>query len=331
MGGLVSWLLVGVGAIARKRIALAIQMSTRSRLVAVCGRDFERTSAFAQGFGVERSFCNFSDALQNSNADAVYIATPVDLHVSMAIDALKAGKHVLVEKPLGRTAKECLPLIELARTTNRVSGCAYYRRCSARFRHMRAMLDSDDLGAVLSTRMIYTSWYNPTRDSADQWRVEIARSGGGPLADMGSHMFDIVIGLFGMPCSVFASVERRLQPYDVEDSAAVMVRFDNGALGTANFHWNSHCWKHELELIGSKKSVKWSPFDSGPVVESAGSETRALDLPPANNVHSPLIEDFETAICAECPPISPLAEAVKTNLLLDAIYQSGESRQEVRL
>jgi len=326
-----SWLLVGLGAIARKRIAPAIQSSSRSRLAAVCGSNLEQAKAFAQDFAVEGVFSNLNEALQDSKADAVYIATPVDLHVSMALESLKADKHVLVEKPLGRTATECLPLVQTARNSTRVAACAYYRRCSERFRHLRAMLDSDAFGPLLSVRMMYASWYNPGPQSSGHWRVERARSGGGPLMDMGSHMFDILIGLCGMPQTVFATVEHTLQPYDVEDSAAVMMRFNTKTLATANFHWNSHYWAHELELVGLEGSMKWCPFDSGLVTETMGSEVRTLDLPPAHNVHSPLIADFEEAVCEGRSPVSPLAEALKANLLLDAVYRSGATRQEVRL
>ena len=148
---------------------------------------------------------------------------------------------------------------------------------------------------------------------------------------MGSHMFDVLIGLLGMPKSVYAKCDTLVHKFDVEDSAAIIMTMQNGAQVIASFNWNSKTWSHEFEIIGTEAKTKWHPYDSGKVIKTVGRDIQELDLPNAQNVHLPLVEDFEHAVLEGRDPIVPLAEAVKTNILLDAVYESSETHKEVLL
>jgi len=327
----VHWLLVGTGDIACKRVVPALFLAPNSRLEAVCGRNPERTAALAAELGVETWFTNLDKALNHPKIDAVYLATPVDLHVPQALAALEAGKHVLVEKPLGISGQECRAVVVKAAATKLVAGCSYYRRCSPRFAHAQKMLRDGEFGELVSVRMAYRAWFNPTPEDSKFWRVVKSRSGGGPLADVGSHMLDLLIGLLGMPRKVTATVKTLVQPYAVEDSAVVVLELANGALATGSFHWNSKTWAHEFEMVGTEASLKWIPFDSGPVIKTVGRNTTELRLPLAENVHLPLVEDFVEAVLNQSLPAVSLAEAAKTNCLLDSIYRSASESRPIRL
>lgn len=327
----IRWLLVGPGDIARKRVLPALAAAPGSRLEAVCGRNPEQTAAIAAELGVEAWFTSLDQALNHSKIDAVYLATPVNLHVPQAIAALEAGKHVLVEKPLGLTAQECQAVVEKAASTKLVAGCSYYRRCSARFAHAREMLAGGEFGEVVSARMSYRAWFNPPSENPKLWRLVKSESGGGPLADVGSHMLDLLIGLLGMPRKATAAVKTLVQPYAVEDSAAVLLEMENGALATGSFHWNSKTWAHEFEIVGTEASLKWIPFDSGPVIKTIGRNATEVHLPLAENAHLPLIEDFVDAVLNGSLPAVSLAEAAKTSYLLDVLYQSASEGRPILL
>jgi predicted dehydrogenase len=179
--------------------------------------------------------------------------------------------------------------------------------------------------------MTYFSWFNPTAEDPKYWRVVRSRSGGGPLSDMGTHMFDVLIGLFGMPASVYARCENLVHQWDVEDCASLVMQLRNGAQVTASFHWNSKTWRHELEIVGTEAKVYWHPYDSGQVVRTVGRQVDTLDLRPHANVHMPLVEDFVRAVVGNHLPACPLSEAAKTNVLLDAVYRSAEGNHVVAL
>lgn len=330
-GESVNWLLVGTGDIVRKRVAAALSLARNSRIVGICARNRERLEDLAGELGVDAVFTDYEKALATSGANAVYLATPVNLHVPQAITAIKAGKHVLVEKPLGLNAYECRKAMLKAAAADVVAGCAYYRRFFPRFEHARRMIESRAFGRIVLVRMDYRSWYRPAEDDPKRWRLDKSVSGGGPLADMGCHMIDQLIGLVGLPERVFAKVDNFVHAGNVEDSASVLMSLPGGGNVFANFQWNSKQWSHEFEIAGAEASLKWSPADTGKVLKTVGRDVEELDLPNAENVHLPLVENFVDAVLNSRPPRIGLGEAHKTNIVIDAIYESGRTGKEIEL
>lgn len=324
----VTWLLVGAGDIARKRVAAALAETPCSSIAAVCEPDPTRLAELAGRFGIRERYRDLATALRETSATSVYLATPVAMHVTQAIDALLAGKHVLVEKPLGRTEAECLPLLDLARTSGLKAACAYFRRYWPRYEQTRQILASGELGSPTLIRMHYASWYDPQPQA---WRVRRKESGGGTLSDMGSHMFDVLIGLLGVPASVFAKSGTRTHAYDAEDSAAVLGEMPDGTPLVASFQWNSRSWVHEFEVVGTEGRLRWSPFDQGPLLKTIGRDTVAIEAADPSNAHQPLIAAFVKAVIADEDLPVPLSESAKTSRVIDALYRSAQNGKEVRL
>jgi predicted dehydrogenase len=300
-------------------------------MVAVCDQVQERAHALGEAYKVKNVYTDFHQALSESGADAAYIATPIWFHVPMAVQAMEAGKHVLVEKPLGLNYSDCLPALEKAEETGLLAGCAYFRRFYPRYSMAADMLTRGEFGQVVLVRLTYFSWFAPDTDDPKHWRVVCQHSAGGPLADMASHMFDVLIGLLGMPRTVFARNANLVHAWDVEDSSAMVMTLESGALVTASFSWNSKTWSHEFEIVGTEAKVKWHPCDGPKVLKTVGRQVDDLDMPNAENVHLPLIEDFVAASREGRQPRVSLAEAAKTNRLLDAVYESARCGKEVQI
>ena len=329
MADKVKWLLIGTGIIAGKRVAPALAGTKDSELVGVCDIAEENAKKIAEKYSIGEIFTDIDEAISKTAADSVYVATPVFLHVPAAIKALEAGKGVLVEKPLGLNAGDAQKLTEVSKKHNHLkAGCAYYRRFYPAYNQAREMIASGEFGDINLVRMHYFSW---TDLSKDNWRVIKAKSGGGPLSDMGSHMMDVMIGLLGMPSTVYAKVQMKTHDYEVEDSATIIMKMPNNADVIASFHWNSKTWTHEFEIVGTEAKIKWHPYDSGKVVKTVGRDIEELDMANAENVHQPLIEDFVRAIQNDTNPKVTLQEALKTNILLDAIYESSRTGGEISL
>jgi predicted dehydrogenase len=325
------WLLVGTGDIVRKRVADALVSAKGSRLIAICGSG-GRAEGLSKQFGADQSFDDLDKALAESGADAVYVATPVYRHRVEALKAIEAGKHVLIEKPLGLNGDEAQAIADDASAAKVTAGCAFYRRCFPRYVALKEAVEAGELGQSALVRTTYHAWFSPSQGDPKLWRIDPSKSGGGPLSDMGSHMFDLIIDLFGMPSSVVAYAETLVHDdWQVEDSSAVVMKMAGGAHVLASFGWNSKTWLHEFEVVGSEQRVRWHPSDSGPVVVTAGRDVIEKEMPNAQNVHRPLVEDFVEAVFSGCDPICPVHEAVKTNQLLDAIYQSAATGQVVSL
>lgn len=323
-----NWLVVGAGDIAKKRVIPAILSDKRCRVAGVCDLVEARARELAAPCGA-RAFTDFAAALADPAVEAVYLSTPVFLHAPQAVEALQAGKHVIVEKPLGLNAADAQRVVDAAAGAKGRCGVAYFRRFTPRYRHLKELLDKGTLGQVVLVRMCYFSWFNPDRDDPKYWRVVPERSGGGPLSDMGTHMFDLLIDAFGMPTAVQARVERLTHLYGVEDSAVMTMKLACGAQADASFHWNSRTWSHEFEVVGTEAKVKWHPYDAGPVQLTVGRETKSLELPGADNVHAPLIADFVDAVESGHPPAITPEQGLLTNRLLDAVYRSAWEKSVV--
>ena len=329
--GKLRWLLIGAGDIARKRVAAALAGAVDSEIAAVCDVRAENAQSLASEYGVAEVFSDVDEALEKASADAVYAATPVEFHVPLAVRALESGRHVLVEKPLGVNGDDCARAVAAAEKSDRVAGCSYFRRKFPAYIQAQEMIEKGEFGQVVLVRMVYFSWFAPTPDDPKYWRVIRAKSGGGPISDMGTHMFDVMIGLLGMPSSVYAKCENLVHRWDVEDSASIIMKLPDGAQVTASFNWNSETWRHEFEIVGTKAKIYWHSYDSGEVVKTVGRQIDILDLAPAENVHLPIVEDFVQAVKEGRQPACPLAEAAKTNALVDAIYKSAAENREVML
>ena len=324
------WLLLGAGDISEKRVLPALTSEPRSTVAAVCDLDEGRAKDLAATCGAQ-VFTDFTAALNDSGAEAVYVATPVFLHVPQAIQALEAGKHALVEKPAGVAYAQAKALVAAAEQRACVCGISYYRRFTPKYAMAKAMLAAGEFGQVVLIRMAYSSWFHPEKDDPKYWRVVPEKSGGGPLSDMGTHMFDVLIGLCGLPEKVYAGVATLTHDYAVEDASAIIMTMPGGAQVVASFNWNSKTWSHEFEIIGTEAKVKWHPYDSPTVLKTVGRETTTVETPSHANVHYPLIEDFVSAVEEGRDPAVTPTEAAKTNRLLDAVYRSARENREIRI
>lgn len=325
------WLLVGTGDIANKRVAPAIKSEKRSELYAVMDISKERVNNFAKRYSATRVYTDFEKAISDKLVDAVYIATPIFLHKEQSIKALKAGKHTLCEKPLALNVKEAEEIVRTAANTDKNFGVSYFRRFYPRYQMAQEMLKKDQFGQIVLVRMTYFSWFNPPRDDPKYWRVIPEKSGGGPISDMGTHMIDVLIGLLGMPKTIYAKVDTLTHHYKVEDSASIIMTLKNGAYVVATFNWNSKTWSHEFEIIGTKAKVKWHPYDGLKIVKTVGKEVTEINMPNHHNVHYPLIEDFVSSIFEKRKPLITAEEAFKTTRVVSAIYESANKNKEVIL
>lgn len=331
----VKWLLVGAGDIANSRVAPALVGAANSKIVGICDVRIESAAALAEKFGVDQVYGNFEQALAKSEADAVYLATPVVLHVPQGLHALKSGRHLLVEKPLGLNASECLNLVNATQDSGKIAGCAYYRRHCTHYQLTKAMLENGELGEIVGGYANYFVYHKPDKSAPNYWTVVREKSGGGLLCHLGSHIFDILIGFFDLPLSVCAQCETLTNDWDVEDCAALVIKLRNGALFTANFNWNSRTpVRHDLEILGSKAKVTWPdwpPHSFGPLLKTSGKETQEIQVPPVKNVHLPLVQDFVDAVLNKRQPLCTVEEAFKTSLLTDAIYRSAAENRAVEI
>lgn len=312
----IRWGLIGVGDIANKRVVGAIQADKNSELVAVCRRDRAKLDAFADQFGVPGRFSSAEDLAKCTDVDAVYIATPVDCHGPQTVLAAAAGKHVLVEKPMALNPPECEQMISACQSAGVQLGVAYYRRFYPVVRRIKEWIDTGKLGRIVSIACVTG---NPSRFPADDWRVVVARGGGGPLMDIGSHRIDVMLQLLGDVESVQASVVPS-PDYEAEQAASVALQFAAGAHGLLQCYFGTLNTPDRLEVVGTEGRVTVEDLNVGDLCLFTSSGHQQESHPPADNFHAPLITDFTAAIIQERPPEVSGPVGKRTNELIQLAY-----------
>lgn len=331
----IKWLLVGAGNIAQRKVVPGMLESGNSELFAVCDLDKEKAALF----GTKYIYTDFEAALCNPEIEAVYLATPVSLHVSQGISALETGRHIIVEKPLGLNSELSRKLLETVRKSGKKAGCAFYRRMTEHYRLTKELLDSESIGEFTGAYFMYAVNFNPPPETPAHWRVVKSRAGGGVLCDLGSHIFDIVINLLGKPNSVMASCGTLTPGHDVEDHASVLLKMPNGATVTTMFNWNSEHLKahHEAVFWGRNGKIhwpNWPPHDNcAPIIFwNEHEHGREITTTPAPvNFHTRLIRDFADAVLNDRAPQCTADDGMRVNILTDTIYRAASSGREEKI
>ncbi len=327
--------LVGVGGAAQINHIPALKKIEDVELVALCDRDREKVGRVAQKFGVPIASNRFDDLLENDAIDAIDICTPNFLHAPMATAALEAGKHVLCERPLARSADEARQMAKAAHKAERILMCAVQHRFRADAQLLRTFVDKGDLGEIFYAKAgwlrLRTEW------DSDEWRRQKRESGGGVVLDLGFQMIDLSLWVLGNPKvdSVTASVHRQKKG-EVEDSATAFFRLETGATLTLELTWGLLMEKDfaYLNLFGSGGAALLNPFRLHKGMHGAlVNVTPNLDTlrhQYKQSVESQ-IAHFADALRKGHRPMGEAEEILPVMELMDAIYRSADQGKEVKL
>ena len=292
----VSFGLIGCGDIARKRVAPAIRELQNCELVAVNRAQANLAQSFAKEFGARRWYANWRELLQDKEINAVYIATPVYLHVEQTIAAAEAGKHVLCEKPMALDVAECDRMIDACRRNGVKLGIAYYRHFYPVVRRIKEILESGEIGKPVVAQINAFEWFDPPVDHPRAWLLKKAQSGGGPMFDFGCHRIEVLLDLFGKVGNLKSTMTNDFFQREVEDVGVATFQFEQGVCATLTVAHSAREPQDTLDVFGSKGSLHVSVLNEGTLRVLSESGERTESLPPAANIHQPLIEDFVQAV-----------------------------------
>jgi predicted dehydrogenase len=308
---ILNWLVVGIGDITRKRVIPAIQTTPRSALRSVVTRDAKKAEAYP---GV-KSWATVQDALAGDpGIEAVYVASPVVHHAAQTIACLKAGKHVLCEKPVAMNFAEAESMAAAAERSGCLFGVAYYRRLYPKLRRAKELIAAGAIGKPLFVEALYHGWLESEERG---WLRDPAIAGGGPLYDVASHRIDACNFLFGKPERATGLRSNALHELKVEDSATLLIGYAGGVHGVVDARWNSHVARDEFRVIGTDGALELTPLNGPEICWPGGAE----QLPVAANVHQPAIENFVAAVLDGAPLACPGEEAVWTDWVTQQVME----------
>jgi len=318
---MVNWIVVGIGDIALRRVIPAIQAEPRSRLRGLVSRDPAKAAAFGARVwsSLEQALAD-PDGRNNAEGevDAVYIATPVFLHAPQTIQSVQAGRHVICEKPLGMNYAEARSMLQASQEAAKTFGVAYYRRTYPKVQRAKQLLEAGAIGKPVLAELTCHSWLDGT-ESERNWLIDPAVAGGGPLYDIASHRIDVLNYLFGKPVRVSGHLSNVVQHYAVEDNATVMIDYENGGRGIVDVRWHSKVRRDECRIRGTDGEMELSPLNGPDLVYPGGRE----HLPPHDNLHYPMIENFVDAVLGKAPLISSGESAIWTDWVTELARSTG--------
>jgi predicted dehydrogenase len=312
------WVLAGIGDIARKRVIPAIQAEPRSTLYGFVTRD----PAKALEFPGTKSWATMEEAVAAPAVDAVYIALPVALHASAAITALRAGKHVLCEKPMAFNHEQAEQMVTAARDSGRFLGVSYYRRLYPKLFRAKRLVKEGAIGRPLLAEANCHGWTEILEGR--EWLMNPAMAGGGPLYDIASHRIDAMHFLFGDPeraCGLLSNAVHRM---GVEDSATVLIAVPCGVHCVVDVRWNSRIPRDQFRIIGEDGEINLDPLNGPELRVTTRVESRMENLPPHANLHYPVVENFVDAVVANDPALlaCPAEQGAWVDWVIEQVVRS---------
>ena len=309
---------IGCGAFART-FAAAVQRELENMDLYFASRDAGRAAAFAAEYHGADSFGSYESAVSDGRVDAVYICTPHHLHLEHALLSAGAGKHILLEKPLARTAQEAQAIIAAAADARITLMVAENYRFMPPVIAAKDMVERGDLGTLRLVQLQEDFPFRPV-----EWRNDSELNGGGVLIDGGIHKASLLAYLAGNPSEVYAAEVPSAQPgLAAEDGVLAMLRYPNGMVGVINHSWSAgpHAPRPWVTLSGSRAS---SVFELGgdwiDIIDSPGRHRQQLDNDRAGLAG--MVREFCRSVQEARPPAMTGEEGARDVALVEACYES---------
>jgi len=324
------------------------QAHPNAEVVAVADTEEQRLATVADANDVPRRYLSGEEMLREEQLDVVCIATPNKLHKDLTVAAFRSGAHVLCEKPMAMNAAEAREMLEASRRAGRRLMINFSYRFSPEAQALKARVEEGCLGHAYFGR---TVWHRRRGiPGFGGWFCQKELSGGGPLIDLGVHRIDLALWLMGYPkpAWVLASTYNHLgsalaaasgKQYDVEDLAVALVRFENGATLEVEASWAANLGERELmetRILGTagglvhRNAEEGYGFEAELYTERGGYQFDEKLHPMGSQVQS-AIHHFVDCIVNDRPHIATGEEGLIVMELLDAIYESAEKGEPVRI
>jgi len=242
---------IGAGLVARRSHLPAYAACDEAQVEVLVSGSVERARLVAAEFGITRVLGSWEEAVADPEIDAVDVCVPNHLHAPIAIAAARAGKHVIVEKPMALTVAEADAMIAAAREAGVVLAVAHNLRYAPIYETVKRVVSEGTIGRPLSVRAVFMhagpdEFWGATSD----WFWKAEQAGGGALFDMGIHMIDLVRWFVDRPVlEVTAITSRTLKPTPFDDNAIALLRFEGDVIASVQASWSARPFPDRQVMI----------------------------------------------------------------------------------
>jgi predicted dehydrogenase len=326
MAKIVRWGIIGCGDVTEVKSGPAFQKADGSSLVAVMRRDAAKAEDYAHRHNVPRWYTDAGALITDREVDAIYVATPTSSHKDFVLQSARAGKPVLVEKPMALSVDECEEMITACRKANVPLRVAYYRRKLPRFEKMRSLIQSGAIGKprAVAVRHFMKQGTLP----AQSWKTDSSVNGGGIFVDMQAHTLDWLQYVFGKVREIGGVAVNAARAYSAEDTVSYSLLFANGVVASGIFAYTTARAEESVTVYGSEGEVSISFFRPTDVKLVRGEVEENFQLPDPPHVHQPLIQAFVNELNGG-PLLDSTGEtALETTRVIDEILRKYRNSRE---
>ena len=316
------------------------------KLTAVCDVVAKKTEAFPDA----KAFTNYKDLISSGEVDAVLIATPHYMHTPIGIEALKAGLHVLVEKPISVHIADAQRLIDAHSNPKQVFSAMFMLRTRGAYKKIKQLIDEGELGELIRVSWIVTNWFrSEAYYKSSDWRATWEGEGGGVLVNQCPHNLDLLQWLLGMPSRVraFCGIGK-FHNVEVEDQVTAYLEYPNGASGTFITTTGEAPGTNRLEIAGTRgklvlendkihftrNEIPVDKFIKTTEKLFGSPEVWQIEIPITNspiNSHRLITQNFVDAILKGTELVAPAEDGINSVQLANAILYSSMKEETVEM
>ncbi|MFC4099664.1 Gfo/Idh/MocA family protein [Paenibacillus xanthanilyticus] len=349
--------IIGCGGIANGKHMPALAKVAEAQMVAFCDIEAERAVKAKETYGTSDAvvFTDYRELLKDETIEVVHICTPNDSHAEITVAALEAGKHVLCEKPMAKTAADARLMLEAAKRTGKKLSIGYQNRFRADSRYLKEACDREELGEVY-----FAKAHAIRRRAVPTWGVFLdeEKQGGGPLIDIGTHALDLALWMMNnyKPKVVLGRAYHKLSqnenaanawgPWDpaqftVEDSAFAMITMENGASIVLESSWALNSLEVDeakVTLCGTKAGADMKQGLRINGEENSRLYTKDIELKSGGVAFYEGASDdpaelearaWIDAVLNDKDPVVTPEQALVVSEILEAIYESSKTGKAI--
>ena len=332
--------LVGCGRIGKVH---AEQISTIGKLIAVCDIDKEKAIEFAEKYNATAYYTLTELLAHEKELDIITICTPNGLHAQQSIDCLKAGKHVLCEKPMALKVEDCKAMIEASEKANKKLFIVKQNRFNPPVVALKKAIDEGRLGKIVNVQL--NCFWNRNADyySNSTWKGT-KELDGGTLFTQFSHFIDLLYWTIGdiEDIEVYTSNALHQNMIEFEDTGVVILKFENGALGTVNYTVNAHQKNMEgsLTVFGEKGTIKvggqylneleYQNIENYSIetIEESSKANQYENYQGSMSNHDKVYQNLKKVFTTHSKFVSSLNDSLKTVEIIEKIYSKTRKENE---
>jgi predicted dehydrogenase len=335
-GRKIGYAIVGLGSYATRQIMPRFKDTEHCRLTALVSGSPEKAATLAAEYGVPArsiyNYQNFDRIADNPDVDVVYVILPNSMHLEYTVRAARAGKHVMCEKPMAISVRECEEMIDACKRANRKLMIGYRSRFQAHNVEAIRIARSGELGPLRTI----TSEHGFNAGDPTQWRLNKALAGGGSLQDIGVYSLNAARYLTGEEPVEVAAIEHtdRSDPRfrTVEDTINFMLRFPSGAIANCISAYSSA--HNRYRVVGSRGWVELdpaTPYSGHSMRVRLNNQTETRELRDIKNQWAGQLDHMAECIRSGAEPIVDGYEGLKDVRVIEAIYEAAREGRTVKL